>query len=96
MDLTEFISARLDEDEAYAHYSGQWVETCEAMRAILAEYAKVSHGDTDYSDVWVAGLSMYADGWKAGLGVAVRNLAVIWHDHPDYDPAWAPAEQAAR
>src|SRR5258708_1139299 len=26
----------------------------------------------------------------AALDIAVRALAAVWSDHPDYDPAWRP------
>jgi hypothetical protein len=55
----------------------------EAKRAIIAGYALVSKDDGP-------GEPEYAYGWAEGLGMAVRALAAVYRDHPDYDPAWAP------
>jgi hypothetical protein len=36
--------------------------------------------------------SEYPSAYAGGLETAVRFLATVYADHPDYDPAWQPAE----
>jgi hypothetical protein len=38
-----------------------------------------------------AAIGAYDAGYDAALQFAMGALAVIWDDHPDYDPAWAPS-----
>lgn len=53
-----------------------------AKRAILATYTAVAYMD-------IADLEPeFAYGRAVGLGEAVRHLATIWSDHPDYQARW--------
>lgn len=84
-DITEFVRARLDEDEREARIclgrggSGhRWYKVLAqvaAMRAIVADCA-------DY-----IGSEAVTDGLSART---LERFAAIWSSHPDYDPAWAP------
>lgn len=90
-DLTAFISARLDEDEAIArtgHYAGlvvitasgySYTLTLRMLREIAAKRAIVALYDK-------------ADGYAASVTAeqAVAHLAAVWNDHPDYQQQWAP------
>lgn len=84
--LTEFVTARLDEDEAavkrygLGEHSQRSVDT---KRAIVAAYAEVTYMDTADPE------PEYAYGRAGGLGEAVRHLAAAWSDHPDYWQEWA-------
>lgn len=55
----------------------------EAKRAIVDVYALNERNDDgeDYE---------YASGWAQGLGEAVRHMATVYSDHPDYDESWRP------
>lgn len=55
-------------------------------RAILAAYSEHANLDTGEDPE-----PEYADGHARGLGLAVRHMAAVHADHPDYDPDWAPA-----
>ena len=68
------------------HDPARVLREVEAKRAILAEYEPVAKND-GYNG---GGEPEYAFGWAEGLGVAVRALAAVYRDHPDYDPQWAP------
>ena len=108
MTLTEFLTARLDEDEAGAGdwhdarrcggfdrdggfelkwcdcgYPARVLREVEAMRKILED--------------WQAAVEQGSDGRRKHrltheimLHRAVKTLAAVWCDHPDYDPAWRP------
>lgn len=79
MTLTEFLLARIEEDEAetlrsaFLHAHGTHMAyrvraECEAKRRI------VQMDDTDtYSDAYVT---------------AIRALAIVYADHPDYREEW--------
>lgn len=55
----------------------------EAKEWIVDEYADKAHYDTeDWGDEG-------ASGRIHGLGEALRSLARVDSDHPDYDPEWA-------
>jgi hypothetical protein len=93
MDLVEFVTARLDEDEreiradppvgmGYARLPVRMLREIQAKRVVLAEYAAVA-GNEGHDDV------EYAHGWAAGLGLAVRAMATAWSDHPDWRTDWA-------
>jgi len=90
--ITEFLLARLAEDEAGAlispreWWSERLLDECEAKRAIVdectaaSEWAASPDCDAPLSYSTLAG---------ALLG-ALRHLATIYADHPDYDEAWRP------
>ena len=94
-DLVAFLRARLDEDErelekdppvglGYANLPARIHREVEAKRAILGEYAPIAKADDGSHE------PEYAYGWADALGVAVRALAAVYRDHPDYDPGWIP------
>ena len=89
MTLTEFLLARVAEDEQGAPGVLNWLavrddyETydrvradCEAKRRIVEQWERIStrlQVDLDQTQ-----------GWET-----LRVLASVYSDHPDYDPAWA-------
>lgn len=104
MDLTEFLAARLDEEERIANA---------ATRAGLGiDIGPDGHVVSDYPDVqdhfatWnPARVIREVEAKRALLATAetayyaadhyaydqIRAaLAAVYSDHPDYDPAWAP------
>jgi Family of unknown function (DUF6221) len=124
MDLSEFLRARLDEDEAAAReihearvctgcsdgweagfdpdrcdcdYPARVLREVEAKRAILDRH--MPH-ETAFKGLACNWCSDDVDDRPQLAKVRwpcpdVRDLAAIWSDHPDYDPAWAPAPVAA-
>ena len=89
MDLTGFLTARLNEDDAEAlklhdrldgnvplqhAFAARVLREVEAKRKILAAYR-----DADGQ-----GGGMH---WL-GLRLAASHLAAVYDLHPDYDPAW--------
>ena len=75
----------LADERNHALHQSPWraLREVEAKRAILAEYAPVAKNDGQHEPE-------YAYGWAEGLGMAVRALAAIYRDHPDYRQEWAP------
>jgi hypothetical protein len=86
MTLVEFLTARLDEDEASDEVHEMYCESVQPVpfpcdcgwrarwpREIEAKRAIVAG----------AGLTMYRD-------LCLRALAAVYADHPDYDEAWRP------
>lgn len=89
--LTDFLLARIAEDEAMAtratglgpvaqymsgtRPSSRWLAECEAKRRIVAE---AGGGGTEDWDV----------GWDAGLDRTLRLLGTVYADHPDYREEW--------
>lgn len=84
MTITEFLLARVAEDEARAEYVlkyGDWgglfkppriLAECKAKRAIIAAI------EQDYSC-----------GCTIALDVIAEDLAAVYANHPDYQQAWA-------
>ena len=100
--LTDFLLARIAEDEAVARSSERrmcerltperLLAECEAKRRIVDMH---SHS----SPVAGAPRRLRADAVATEVGVTgepetrpcdtLRALAAIWSDHPDYDPDWS-------
>lgn len=82
MTLTEFLTARLDEDEADLRARGQWRESdgyrfqpqreVEAKRRIIALAIRPQH--QSWTSPWVD---------------ALVALASVYSDHPAYRESWA-------
>jgi hypothetical protein len=99
-DLVEFLTARLDEDEAWANdrayiWATEWsciqdparvLREVDAKRKILAEYQAVLD---DARGVGESSRRPRLYGRYDGLDHALKALAAVWSGHPDYDPDWA-------
>jgi hypothetical protein len=102
MTLTEFLLARIAEDEDDARaavdddpnwlYPARGLAECEAKRRIVA----LHEATTDFSGevyCWVCsnvertGLDTYLEPMPCPT---LRLLALPYADHPDYQPAWKP------
>lgn len=116
MTITEFLLARIGEDEERANSTGskalvdpRWVEypgeiydlfrdvtiavahrtlaECQAKRAIVKEYlGEVARGPAAPRDGLVARHEGILDAYAAAL----RILATVYSDHPDYREEWQP------
>jgi hypothetical protein len=78
---TEGLSPAVDESRGphiARHDPARVLAQVEAMRRIVALYR--SRAEQDHPIV---------QAHATGLGLALRALATIWHEHPDFDPAWA-------
>ena len=95
-DLTVFLRARLDEDEArhkdaymdgrLVEYSARVLREVEAKRAIVRRYERGAGGELPE---WQAGRELIVAGLAILLGV-LRDLAAVYSDHPDYRQKWKP------
>lgn len=90
-DLTAFLAARLDEDEARARrgspdawlLGSRTLREVEAKRDILRRHGPA--GDP-VSCLWCSeDYRPYP--WPCP---DVRSIAAVWSDHPDYRPEWKP------
>jgi hypothetical protein len=101
MDLTGFLTARLNEVEAAARATVEprtWHGEHLALhgRLLAADEAHIKRHDPARVLREVEAhrkiLAEYADmpfrDEAIGLRFAVGALAAIWSDHPDFDPAW--------
>lgn len=52
-----------------------------AKRAIVDEWARLVFDDRE---------PPWGTGWREGLGFALRHLAAVYSEHPDYRQEWAP------
>jgi hypothetical protein len=99
MTITEFLEARIDEDEAQAKYVHEYGDTggaalfaparvlaeCATKRAILGMY------DT-YANAVHESVGIAAVGARCGQEVTADVLgaiAAVYKDHPDYRQEWA-------
>ena len=99
MNITEFLEARIAEDEQRANYYGplamgttRVLAECAAKRAIIAEHAI----DLDMRDPYC---DTCAEWWKCEVGEGppmvkypcptIRALTAVYKDHPDYQQEWA-------
>lgn len=90
MTLTEFVLARVAEDEAAIRADlvgrdfpdpARVLAECDAMRRIVGYREQYDHPQT------LTDLMMYP-ALTVPLDRVLRILAAIWSDHPDFDEAW--------
>lgn len=83
MTLTEFLLARIADDEAMAAPWGRWHAECEAKRRIIEK-----------AEAWVAVALEDEDGEAAILAIGLQAsypfLALPYADHKDYRSDWKP------
>lgn len=86
MNITEFLEARIAEDEKRAKYYGalalgtaRVLAECAAKRAIIAA-SREDHEDS---------LTRNDDTIELG-SIALYALAAVYKGHPDYQREWAP------
>lgn len=98
-DLVAFLTARLDEDEAYANEPGDWNEynpgdpadparvlrEVEAKRRIIERAEFVDNHGPAIGHVRALDMTMAA---SSALGDVLQMLALPYADHPDYREAW--------
>lgn len=114
MTLTEFLEARIAEDEAVADRMHRWdcgiivvhedlelsdalgcdcglparvLRECEAKRKLIDEIVEYeANQDFEHGDGYSSASEILA---RAVQFDAIRVLASIYSDHPDYNPEWA-------
>ena len=103
MTLTEFLRARIAEDEtndttligvARKDWAARWLAECDAKRRIVdlhveREY-ECSRCDTGYWDENDDGAEVYGARPEAYPCETLRTLALPYADHPDYRDEWRP------
>jgi hypothetical protein len=80
MNLTEFLLARIAEDEGSPPTCSRVLADCEAKRRIVERH----RSKPDTGGWYCAGCG---DDWPCE---DLRDLASVYADHPDYDEAWRP------
>lgn len=99
MSIGGFISARLDEVGATSGpptQAGGLHELKLARMAVIREVV-AEHECDDFSQICLTCRRHGSDeGWasEAWPCPTIRQIAALWAAHPDYDPAWAPADHA--
>ena len=95
MTLTEFLYARIAEDEAAIYAPAEWKQhvlaECDAKRRIVALHETVHNIPTNTTFCVVCGIDQAA---KVIFGQfpcqTLRLLALPYADHPDYRDEWRP------
>ena len=94
--LTEFLAARIDEDEGRAQkaqrYAGSELWVMGPMR-VLAECAakrRIMEDFEEYTSDYRAAPSDFAAGRRHAALLALTRVAAVYADHPDYRPEWRP------
>lgn len=95
--ITEFLEARIAEDEFDANRELLWgtTQTLTRMNArVLAECAAkraiIAMAPDDEGYVKVGDWESCSDSCPPIIAdAAIRALAAVYKDHPDYDPEWA-------
>lgn len=106
-ELVEFLQSRVDEDRRGAKSRGddRVAEYCDAAEAIVHTYMGTwnemqRHPNRDLGVVETPDLARTQAGDVTlervmgrldALLLAVRRLATVYADHPDYDEAWRPS-----
>lgn len=93
MTITEFLLARIEEDEAdiRLHFCEPGFEVrglaeCAAKRAVLKSYRSCVAAESTTRDF---GPKLVTSGMAKGLELAVKHLASAYHTHPEYERDWA-------
>ena len=102
MNITDFLLARIEEDESRAAYyglalgTGRVLAECTAKRAIIEAHPPVDYsgmGMTSPDACVVCGIEVGMSDWEYAKGSfpcdTLRALAAIYKDHPDYQQEWA-------
>lgn len=95
--LSDFLLTRIAEDEVRVRDEGihpggppglgsvlpdweerRWLAECKAKRQIVGLYLGVEEAPAVHADAWTA------------LKWAIRRLAAVYSDHPDYRDEWRP------
>lgn len=103
MIITEFVLARIAEDEAAAQaealvdsqHMARWspvrvLAECTAKRTIVEAFEELGKFLAQSSDSGDEDVVTGARDMFAGLMIAVRVHAEVYADHPDYRPEWRP------
>jgi len=96
MNITEFLEARITEDERPAYYYGSLalgvnriLAECAAKRVIIGHHVRVPdvYGDADGDTCSICTeTGPMPQGWPC---FTVNALAAVYSDHPDYQQDWA-------
>ena len=99
MSITEFLLARIAEDEEQAHRSvgptsedwrivREWREGVAAR--VLAECQAKRAIVGMLAVGWPQADDRYTLGWQDAVTITLRKLAATYSDHPDYRQEWKP------
>ena len=89
MTLSEFLQARIADDEAVLAALHE-VKLNRLARAFATTFEADLEAKRRIIHAYLEAEAMHGYGFAAGLAVAVKILAAVYADHPDYDPAWRP------
>jgi hypothetical protein len=105
MTITEFLLARIAEDEDDARHADRGFRVvgfpagtpahvlaeCEAKRRIVEFAAGASNDRASVISEFAVGRQQEAAMWADDPGEKIlRALAAVYSDHPDYDESWRP------
>ena len=100
--ITEFLEARIAEDEYDANRELLWgttqtltrmnariVDECAAKRAIIKSYQSCVYAEAATDITKEFGVKLTVSGMVKGLELAIKSLAATYRDHADYREEWA-------
>ena len=96
--LTEFLLARIAEDERLVgpgddrpdHGENGLAWSLEGLDGVSWRIRSECEAKRRIIHAYLEAEAMHGYGFAAGLAVAVKILAAVYADHPDFDPAWRP------
>jgi hypothetical protein len=94
MSIVEFLEARLAEDEQVAAHVDDAVGPARVLREVEAKRAILAWVTGAQSATAAGDEQAFHDEEAAALTFAIRALASVYSDHPDYQQAWAPEATA--
>jgi len=92
MNITEFLLARISEDEAeaqYLSYRARFLAECAAKRVIIAQAEEATADRGMVISEWCGSDAERAESWASDPGeLILKALAAVYKDHPDYQREW--------
>ena len=97
MNITDFLLARIEEDEMRANYYGplamgtaRTLAECAAKRAIMQQAIAASDDRATIVDEYCIGGEGADEAYASDPGLLIiKALAGVYADHPDYQQEWA-------
>lgn len=89
--LTDFLLARISEDEAWWRGSGAYARDCQECAALSDHEPNRPTVDRLLTECEAKRQAVaFSEGHARWSNFVLRALAAVYADHPDYRPEWRP------